>query len=1124
MLNAKLKKLHDEVIENIVNSEKVIAIDESFIRSVNEQASEEEINNVYKERVGDKCNDTIYPLLANKKLLNMYIEETINIVFKNIKKDIKAKVGDSPNYLNSGYSEFDNLFTMSLESLRSLESLTDDKIINIFKHWLKYIISCLEIKDLGLEYEFDGKPNVFVYNIKNFEEMEIENILDIRDSLIHVVNGLYSIYGRDNFLPIPSEVQKSIAKHENMRTSYSADNVNIEKLKEMFGENFNVEDSIRCVITKEHAEDLNKLEDLTKVICDIDNIENNMKFVYGSLDAVLSVTNGKMLALTNIISPLTYFIGKMRNLKIDNFHIMNFKLFKNIGYVGIGLLHTLFKLYLKNTDNVSDKLASEKMLSIRDLYPMKTSLDVIIDRAISEGEDFHHKPSQSLVNFIASSIATCKINVSLFSGRFQTEKNFLNVSYGVADKRTVLSKEKRREYEKNINNYAVGSFKGRNMISMLQSGSYFRKDCIKPSLAFYMTYNASVDLSLEYLKAFYMKDYISVPMETVDKNCENLTTALSFWFKKRDSLNIAITTNLSESSVPSVLTRFQSKTFTEIRTYYQNGVYEDRNYINSREEFVTKFKADILNLFGPAETLQEEPCGYIDGVVNVKPYTMQEIFSLRLGGIGKEKSLYGKNNDLYNFIVALIRTMVVIGPYIKTSENVHHQLPNFRKDEFGRVSHLNGGVLECRNDYIMATISKKTEDKLSKAFGKDIDVLKGIELLLVTLSEYYDINFFVNSLACLNIYHFIVSNYTYITSLFEGGITRRNILALSIKLANTTCNHINFHLNYSVYPELNLDTVIDTKSVVPEDVNKFAITLKLYNIIHSVQDKNTGLTIDTLPIDVSFNNSLLISKKTSGGTKNEVVKKKTKTMKKKEYVSKSNIDYKIEYLNTDLNLEFVIKKLSEGKLVKCLIEGVPGSGKSEFAYYVAKRLGVEVNYINVSDYSKKYVGEGEETMTKIFNDAEKHGKLVIIDECDTLFTTREDDKLAHYVSNMTNHMLNEINKRELNMFFTTNYMDRIDSAMIRRIDLKLKFGTLKNEYKLPLFLELVEKSSCVGEVDKERIGRELNRLELTPGVYKSALNKLQWVENVTVERAIEELKKESKLIIKGTGNSLGFCV
>ncbi len=121
--------------------------------------------------------------------------------------------------------------------------------------------------------------------------------------------------------------------------------------------------------------------------------------------------------------------------------------------------------------------------------------------------------------------------------------------------------------------------------------------------------------------------------------------------------------------------------------------------------------------------------------------------------------------------------------------------------------------------------------------------------------------------------------------------------------------------------------------------------------------------------------------------------------------------------------------------------GPPGTGKSQFARYLAARLGMEVMQQRASDLLSMWVGESEKQIAAAFQTARARRAMLVIDEADSLLADRRGAVRSWEVTQV-NEMLTWMESHPLPFVCTTNLMDRIDQASLRRFTLKLRFAPL----------------------------------------------------------------------------------
>jgi ATP-dependent 26S proteasome regulatory subunit len=134
----------------------------------------------------------------------------------------------------------------------------------------------------------------------------------------------------------------------------------------------------------------------------------------------------------------------------------------------------------------------------------------------------------------------------------------------------------------------------------------------------------------------------------------------------------------------------------------------------------------------------------------------------------------------------------------------------------------------------------------------------------------------------------------------------------------------------------------------------------------------------------------------------------------------------------------VFNKVRKGKGNIFLFYGPPGTGKSMMAEAVADYIGKKALIVEFPKIMSRWLGETDKNIMKIF-DIAKHKKVVIImDEADSLLYSREYAQWDHDVR-FVNELLQALEKFEGEIILTTNMEVLLDSAVERRVSLKVRF-------------------------------------------------------------------------------------
>jgi SpoVK/Ycf46/Vps4 family AAA+-type ATPase len=172
---------------------------------------------------------------------------------------------------------------------------------------------------------------------------------------------------------------------------------------------------------------------------------------------------------------------------------------------------------------------------------------------------------------------------------------------------------------------------------------------------------------------------------------------------------------------------------------------------------------------------------------------------------------------------------------------------------------------------------------------------------------------------------------------------------------------------------------------------------------------------------------------------------------------------------------------TEPRMSLCLY-GIPGTGKTEFAHYLADQLGRDVVTRSGGDLMSKYVGETEQNIARMFDECADSclDTVLLLDEADTFLRKRQQASRSWEVS-QTNEFLARMGRFPGTFVCTTNLFDELDPAILRRFQFRMRFAALRPEqasvmfettFGLPAPAELRELSGLV-PADYANVKRQL---------------------------------------------------
>ncbi|MBE9870449.1 AAA family ATPase [Campylobacter concisus] len=160
--------------------------------------------------------------------------------------------------------------------------------------------------------------------------------------------------------------------------------------------------------------------------------------------------------------------------------------------------------------------------------------------------------------------------------------------------------------------------------------------------------------------------------------------------------------------------------------------------------------------------------------------------------------------------------------------------------------------------------------------------------------------------------------------------------------------------------------------------------------------------------------------------------------------------YDPNFVNSDCDLNELIQGIKESKNARICLYGVPGTGKSAYAKFIAKSLKKPIIIKKGSDLLSMFVGGTEQNIALAFKEAKEKHAVLVFDEVDSFLQDRSMAARSWEVTQV-NEMLVQMESFDGIFIATTNLIDNLDKACLRRFDLKLEFGYLLPEQAQNLF-------------------------------------------------------------------------
>lgn len=233
-----------------------------------------------------------------------------------------------------------------------------------------------------------------------------------------------------------------------------------------------------------------------------------------------------------------------------------------------------------------------------------------------------------------------------------------------------------------------------------------------------------------------------------------------------------------------------------------------------------------------------------------------------------------------------------------------------------------------------------------------------------------------------------------------------------------------------------------------------------------------------------------------------------------EEVRESVTKYDLSLLNLQgrYGPDKVIQALKKKTAATLCFYGMPGTGKTQLAEYIALQLNKPLLVKRASDIFSMWLGESEKNIAKIFEEARTQGAVLLLDEADSFLRDRALARASWEVTTV-NELLTRMEHFNGIFICATNLFEALDAAALRRFTFKFQFRALDAEQRVRMFknevgLQLTEADDMYMDL--------LSLQYLTPGDFATVQRQAKiFDEELTPETWIQQLRIESKAKLAG---------
>lgn len=258
---------------------------------------------------------------------------------------------------------------------------------------------------------------------------------------------------------------------------------------------------------------------------------------------------------------------------------------------------------------------------------------------------------------------------------------------------------------------------------------------------------------------------------------------------------------------------------------------------------------------------------------------------------------------------------------------------------------------------------------------------------------------------------------------------------------------------------------------------------------------------------------------------NESIKNSMQIMGQKDIrLPKQSITpYRLDYLNIDSKVsipKMLLALQKRGKSSLCFY-GPPGTGKTQLAEYIAEDLDKQLVIKKASDLLSKWLGESEQNIAEMFEEAADENAILFLDEADSFLRERQGLTKSWEVSQV-NELLQHMERFDGLFICATNLFEQLDQAALRRFAFKICFDYLNPQQRLNLFAESLNMDLPIITGDHQK--RLLKLDNLTPGDFATVLRQASALgEEYFADDFLLQLENECSLKNGGRiQRSIGF--
>jgi len=141
----------------------------------------------------------------------------------------------------------------------------------------------------------------------------------------------------------------------------------------------------------------------------------------------------------------------------------------------------------------------------------------------------------------------------------------------------------------------------------------------------------------------------------------------------------------------------------------------------------------------------------------------------------------------------------------------------------------------------------------------------------------------------------------------------------------------------------------------------------------------------------------------------------------------------------------------------CLIYGLPGTGKTHLAKWIAKQIGLPLVLARLEGLMSSFLGTTSRNIGGLFTFVNRYRCVLLLDEFDAIAKLRNDPQEVGEVKRVVNTLLQSLDSRHEKGFTigVTNHESLLDPAIWRRFDIQVEIPKPSAEVMIKLLKEFL---------------------------------------------------------------------